>query len=171
MKSVSKNKKQTTWQPPPCYTYNLQPGDAALVSNNIMRWWSNNENYIEVTNLPSVLPLITFTTSGLCIASKCVIRSSTFIFGDWVFKYSNRCSVGLSVLQVSKLLETFLGISNFPASWTQFFNPSFCLSSKKAMRPIISGLLSNKLHTEVPSFTEQSAETIEKNSSIRIVQY
>ena len=142
MKSVSKKKKNQLDSHHHAYMYNLQPGDAALVSNNIMRCtlrWSDDENYIEVTNLPSVLPLIAFTTSGLCIASKCVISSSTVISGKRVFKYSNSCSVGLSVLQVPKLLETFFGISNFPASWTQFF--IFCLSSKKAMRPIISGLV------------------------------
>ena len=76
------NKKKNL-QPPPC-THNLHPGDAALVTNDMICCtlrWSNDENYIEVTNLPSELFSIAFTTSDLFIASKCVISSLTLIFG------------------------------------------------------------------------------------------
>lgn len=92
-------------------------------------------------------------TSRLCIASRWSINSPTVIFGNLTLTNSKNSSAGLSVLEVSKALITFLVIPNLAAKWGQFCKPSLCLSKQKAISPMTSGSLSSRLHTKVSSFS------------------
>ena len=105
----------------------------------------------QLTYLPFLLLLTAFVTSRLSISSKCLTNSRMVNPGKWIFNTSNNFSVGLLLLLVSKVLKSFLGMSNSAASLDQFFKPLFCMSSKKAISPITSVLFSNKLHTKVSS--------------------
>ena len=112
--------------------------------------------------LPFALFLTAFITSGLRICRKCVTNSAIRKPGFLTFNSLNSCSVGLVVSQVSKLLKIFLDMSNCAARDCQFFKPTFCMSNKNAISPMTSGLMSNRLLTNVSSVSKSPPRTTQK---------